>query len=99
MCLTIAAMSSLSGWLCWDDGCRMWLCIRHMLLKLSIKIYVYCVRCCVPWMAIRMAFSSALRMFCRPTSPPATRRLLAGQYIPDPVVLHVPFSSSGINGS
>ena len=31
--LTIATMSSLSGWLCWDDGFCMWLFI--------IYIYIY----------------------------------------------------------
>ena len=47
MWLTIAEMSSLSGWLCWDDGCHMWLCIRYILLRLFEKMCVFCVRCCV----------------------------------------------------
>ena len=77
--LTIAAISNLSGWLCWDDGCRMWLCIRCMLLRLFVKMWVSCVWCCVPWIAIRMAFSYALRMFCKLDSLSAIRRLLVGE--------------------
>ena len=65
MWLIMAAMSNLSRWLCWDDGCRMWLCIRCTMLRLYVNMYVSCVCCCVPWITIRMAFSSALRMFCR----------------------------------
>ena len=55
--LTIAAMSSLYVWLCWDDGWRMWLFIRYILLKMFVKMWVSCMWCCVLWIAIRMAFS------------------------------------------
>jgi hypothetical protein len=75
----------------------MWLCIRYILLRLSVKMCVSCMCCCVPWIAIRMAFSSALRMFCKLVSLSAIRRLLAGQYTPEPAVLPMPFSSGGIN--
>ena len=40
MWLTIAEMSSLSRWLCWDDGCRIWLCIRYILLRFFVKMRV-----------------------------------------------------------
>jgi hypothetical protein len=48
------------------------------------------------WIAIRMAFSSALRMLCKLGSLSAFWRLLAGQYTPDPIVLPMPFSSRGL---
>lgn len=34
----IAEISSLSGWLCWDDGCLKWLLMRYILLRLSMGI-------------------------------------------------------------
>ena len=46
---------------------------------------------------MRRAFSSALGIFCRHGSLCAIRRLLAGQYTPEPVVFPTPFSSGGIN--
>ena len=42
--LTMAMMSSLSWWLCWDNGCCMWLFIRLILLKLFVKTRAYCMR-------------------------------------------------------
>ena len=93
MWLTIAAMSSLSGWLCWDDGCCMWLFIRYILLRLSVRMWISRVWCCVFGIAIKIALSSALRMFCRPGSHSAILRLLAGEYTSDPVVLPMPCSS------
>lgn len=78
MWLTIADMSSLSGWLCWDDGCRMWLCIRYMLLRLSVNMCMSCVLCFVLWTAIRIVFSSALRMFCRPESLSSNSEVIGG---------------------
>ena len=53
--------------------------------------------CCVLWIAIRMAFSLALRMFCRPMSLSAILRLLAGEYTLDPAVLPMPCLSGGMN--
>ena len=38
--LTMAAMSNLSGWWCCDVGCCMWLLIRYILLRLSVKMFV-----------------------------------------------------------
>ena len=95
--LTIVAMSSLSGWLCWDDGRRMWLFIRYILLRLSVKMWISHVWCCVFWIAIRMAFSSALRMFCKLGSLSAILRLLAGELTPNMVVLPIPCLSRGMN--
>ena len=95
MWLTIGEMNNLSGWLCWDDGCRMWLCNRHIPLRLFVKMCVYCVCSCVSWIAIRMVFSSPLRMFCRHGSLFAIQRLLAGQYTPEPAVLPTLFSFGG----
>ena len=66
--LTIAAMSRLSRWLSWDDGCHMWLFIRYILLRLFVRMWVSRVWYYVLCIAIRMAFSSILRMFCRPGS-------------------------------
>ena len=56
---------------------------------------VSCVCCCVPCIAIRRVVNSALRMFCRLGSLSAIRRLLAGQYTPEPVVLPMSFSYWG----
>ena len=77
--LTVAATSNFSGWSCWDDGSRMWLCIRYILLRQSVKMWVSCMWCCVPWIAISMALNLALRVFCKPGSPFAIRRLVAGE--------------------
>jgi hypothetical protein len=57
MWLTLAAMSSSSRWLCWDDGCLMWLCIKSLLIRMYVKICVCYVCCCVPCIAIRMALT------------------------------------------
>ena len=42
----ILSICSLSGWLCWDEGWRMWLLMRYMLLRLSNNMYVFCDRYC-----------------------------------------------------
>ena len=97
MRLTIVAMSSLSRWLCWDDGCRMWLFIRYVMLRMFVKMWISCVWCCVLWIVIRMAFSLALRMFCRPWSLSPILRFLVGEYTHDMAVLPMPCSSGGMN--
>ena len=64
----MTAISSLSGWCCWDVGCCMWLLIKYMLLRLLVNI---CVSLRVVWillMAMSIAFSLALRMFWYPGS-------------------------------
>jgi hypothetical protein len=61
--LTMAAMSSLSGWWCCDVGCCMWLFMRYMLLRLYVNM---CVSIWVVFMfliARNIAYSSALSMF------------------------------------
>jgi hypothetical protein len=70
----------------------MWLCIKSILIRMYVKICVCYVCCCVPCIAMRMAFNLALRMFCRLGSLSAIQRLLAGQYTHEPVVLLMPFS-------
>lgn len=54
--LTMAAMTILSGWLCWDDRCRMWLFIKYILLRLFVKMRVSHVWCCVLFTIISMTF-------------------------------------------
>ena len=41
--VTMVGMHSLSGWLCWDDGCRIWLFIKYILLRLFVNTKVSCV--------------------------------------------------------
>ena len=94
--VSASSLSRLSEWLCWDDGCRMWLFIRYIMLRLSVRMWISCVSCCVFWISIRMAFSLALRMFCRPRSLSAILRLLAGEYMLDPAMLPMPCSSGGM---
>ena len=67
------------------------------MLRLSRRMWISCVSCCAFWISIRMAFSLALRMFCRPGSLYAILRLLAGEYMPDLVVLPMPCSFGGMN--
>lgn len=47
------------------------------------------------------AYSHAWSIFWRPGRPSSLQRLLAGMYIPDPTVLHVPcsFGGGGVNES
>lgn len=52
--------------------------IRYIRMRLFVKMWITHVRCCVLWIAIRMAFSLALRMFCKAGSLSAILRLLAG---------------------
>ena len=59
-------------------------------------MYLVCVVMFLKLLSGR-ALSSALRIFCRPRSLCAIRRLLAGQYTPKPTVFLTPFSSGGIN--
>ena len=54
------------------------LCIRFALLRLSVKICVSCVWCCVLLIATSMAFDSAMSMFCNRGSLFAIRWLLVG---------------------
>ena len=61
--LMMAVMNSLSGWWCWDVGFCIWLLIRYILLRLSVNICVSLWVACMVLMAMRIAFSSALRMF------------------------------------
>jgi hypothetical protein len=68
------------------------------LKRLSIKVCVSCVWRCIPWIAIRKVFSSALRKFYRPRSLSAIQRLSVGQYTPKLVVLPMPFLSGGGGG-
>ena len=46
---------------------------------------------------MRRAFSLALRIFCRLGSLCVIRKLLVGQYTPEPNVLPMPFSYGGVN--
>ena len=57
----------------------MLLCIRYILLRLSVKMWVSCMWCYVPCTTVRMAFNLALSMFCNLGSLSTIRRLLAWQ--------------------
>lgn len=39
---TMVEISSLWGWLCWDERRRMWLLMMYMMLSLWINMYVFC---------------------------------------------------------
>ena len=43
--LTKVAMSNLSGWLCWNDGCRLWLCIKYILYIIKVVCKDVCISC------------------------------------------------------
>ena len=85
--LIMAAISSLSGWWCWDVGCCIWLLIKYMLLRLSVNIWVSLWVLCMVLMAMRIAFSSALKMFWYPGNLSDIWVLLLGLYTPEPAVL------------
>ena len=87
ICLTIATISSLSGWWCCDVGCWMWLLIRYMLFRLFVHMCTSCWVDLIFLTAMNIALSSALRMFWYPGSLSAMRVLLLGLYTPEPVVL------------
>lgn len=53
--LTKAMMRSLSRWLCWDDGCRTRLFITCILLRVYVKMRVFCLWYCVLLIGISMA--------------------------------------------
>lgn len=36
--LIMATMSNLSRWLCWDDGCLMWVFVKYTLLRLYVRM-------------------------------------------------------------
>ena len=61
--LIMVAMSSLSWWWCCDVGCCMWLLIKYMLLRLSVNICVSLWVIRMVLMAMRIAFSLALKIF------------------------------------
>ena len=94
----MATMRSLSGWWCCEVGCCMWLLIRYMLLRLSVNI---CVSVWVVFMAMSMAFNSALRIFWYPGNLFDIWMLLLGLYTPNPAVLlaiwPAEFLDGGIN--
>ena len=49
--LTKVVMCNLSGWLCLDDGCCMWLCIWYILLRCLACDVVYCLMLLV-WLLV-----------------------------------------------
>ena len=93
ICLNMAAMSSLSGWWCWDVGCCMWLLIKYMLLRLSANTYVSCCVVGIFCMAMSIALSFALRMLGYPRSLSEIRVLLCRLNTHEPTVLRTICSS------
>lgn len=45
MAIIMCVMRSLYGWLFWEEGCLMWFSKRYMLLRLSMKMNVFVVKC------------------------------------------------------
>ena len=83
----MAAMRSLSGWWCCEVGCCMWLLIRYMLLRLFVNMCMSVWVICMVFMAMSMAFSSALKIFWYPSNLSNFLMFLLGLYTPDPAVL------------
>lgn len=95
---TIDAISSLSIWLCWEDGCLTWLSMKWMLLRLSVKICMSWLTSCVLASTNQIACSSALRMFWNPESLYAICMLLSWLYTPDPTRFLFLLPFGGIKG-
>ena len=62
------AMRILSRWLFWEEGPLIWLSSRYMMLRQSIKIYVFMLSVLVCSIARRRAYNYALKMFENPGS-------------------------------
>ena len=58
-----------------------------MLLRLFVKMYVFCCVFCIFWLAMSIALSSALKIFGYPGSLSNIRVLLYGLYTLDHAVL------------
>lgn len=57
--LTTTKISSLLGWLCWNDRCLVWLYIRWMLSRLFVNTKTYYEQC----LAVVRAINKALIFF------------------------------------
>lgn len=62
--LIMADMNNLSGWLCWDEGCFMWLFSKNMLLRLFVKMKMSQMYYFVLVITISIVFSFAVIIFC-----------------------------------
>ena len=62
----MVVMRSLSGWWCCEVGCCMWLLIKYILLRLFVNTCVSVWVVCMFWIAMSVAFNSALRIFWCP---------------------------------
>ena len=90
------AMRSLSGWLCWEDGCHMWLFRRHLLFKLLVEMWTSCVGLCILARASHLPWSSKRGMFWNLGSLSTICMSLVGLYTPKPPMFPLPLLCSGI---